>query len=244
MKPPIAHLRTRDTVDTLWQLDDRDFADDLALLSQALQLMQEKINSLVTTATQVGWIINKGMTKILKVNTTTVDPIKLEGQTRKEVEAFSSTWAVSSISRTNADVKARIGKGRAAFLQLKNVCKSEELGLQIKVRLFNSNVKFVLQFKSVVTIMKKVQTFINTCPLKESDTSGVNWGRKSRTKMPEDPLLEVYAPGGVVGEIMMKRYTQTRHLVRLDTARGSSCPQAVLCNLSLHWTQRILFNLC
>ena len=44
-----------------------------------------------------------------------------------------------------ADVKARIGKARAAFLQLKNVWSSKDLRLQTKIWIFNSNVKLVLQ---------------------------------------------------------------------------------------------------
>ena len=65
-----------------------------------------------------------------------------------------------------ADVKARIGKARAAFLQLKNVWSSKDLRLQTKIRIFNRYVKPVLLYgsemwRTTVATTKKVQTFIN-----------------------------------------------------------------------------------
>ena len=54
----------------LWnQLDDLDFADDLALLSHSHPQMQEKASELLTVSAQVGLNIHKGKTKLLKVNT-------------------------------------------------------------------------------------------------------------------------------------------------------------------------------
>ena len=69
---------------------------------------------------------------------------------------------------TEADVKARIGKARAAFLQLKNVWSTKDLTLQTKIKIFNSNVKPVLLYgsetwRTTVATTKKVQTFINSC---------------------------------------------------------------------------------
>ena len=72
---------------------------------------------------------------------------------------------VDKMGGTDADVKARIGKARAAFLQLKNVWNSKDLTLQTKV---NSNVKSVLLYgaetwRTTLATTKKVQTFINSC---------------------------------------------------------------------------------
>ncbi|VDP68575.1 unnamed protein product [Schistosoma mattheei] len=44
---------------------------------------------------------------------------------------------------SDADVKARIGKVRAACLQLKNIWNSKQLSTNTKVRIFNTNVKTV-----------------------------------------------------------------------------------------------------
>ncbi|VDP21637.1 unnamed protein product [Schistosoma margrebowiei] len=72
---------------------------------------------------------------------------------------------------SDANVKARIGKARAAFLQMKNVWNSKQLSTNIKVRIFNTNVKAVLVYggetcRTTTTTIKKVQVFINSCLLK------------------------------------------------------------------------------
>ena len=43
--------------------------------------------------------------------------------------------------RTDADVKVRIGRARAAFLQIKNIWASPNLTINIKIRIFNTTVK-------------------------------------------------------------------------------------------------------
>ncbi|PFX25697.1 ATP-dependent helicase SGS1 [Stylophora pistillata] len=99
------------------QLEDLDFADDLALLSHSHQEMQDKTTELAATSSQVGLKIHEGKTKILKINTASEDPVTLRGSKLEEVEAF--TYLGSIINRqggTDADVRARIAKARAAYL--------------------------------------------------------------------------------------------------------------------------------
>ncbi|VDP38994.1 unnamed protein product [Schistosoma margrebowiei] len=50
---------------TRMQLDDLDFADDLALLSQTQQQMQEKTTSVAAASAAVGLNIHKGKSKVL-----------------------------------------------------------------------------------------------------------------------------------------------------------------------------------
>ncbi len=155
---------------TLWsQLDDLDFADNLALLSHSHQQMQEKTSVLAATSAQVGLIIHKEKTKILKTNVSNINPITLNGCPLEEVQSF--TYLGSIIDQqggTDADVKARIGKARVAFIQLKNIWASRELTLTTKIRLFNSNVKSVLLYgaetwRTTKVTNRKIQTFINSC---------------------------------------------------------------------------------
>lgn len=155
---------------TLWrQLEDLDFADDLALLSHSQQQMQEKTSVVAATSSQVGLNIHKDKTKILKTNSTSTEPVTLNGSPLEEVQSF--TYLGSIIDQqggTDADVKARIGKARAAFIQLKNIWTSRDLSLTTKIRLFNSNVKSVLLYgaetwRTTKTTTRKVQTFINSC---------------------------------------------------------------------------------
>ena len=72
----------------LTQLDDLDFADDLALLSHSHRQMQDKTTELVLISAQIGLKINKRKTKILRTNATCETAIMLEGETLDEVKDF------------------------------------------------------------------------------------------------------------------------------------------------------------
>ncbi|RXN17613.1 reverse transcriptase SR3 [Labeo rohita] len=106
----------------LWkQLDDLEFADDLALLSYSQQQMQVKINIVAFMSSQVGLNIHKDRTKILKVNTTSTEPITLHGIPLKEVQFFIYLGSIiDQQSGTDAVVQARIGLDRACLVQTTN----------------------------------------------------------------------------------------------------------------------------
>ncbi|VDP21340.1 unnamed protein product [Schistosoma margrebowiei] len=76
------------------QLDDLDFADDLALLSHTQQQMQEKTTSVATASTAVGLNIHKGKSRILRYNTACANPITIDGEGLEDVKPLH-IWAVS-----------------------------------------------------------------------------------------------------------------------------------------------------
>ena len=102
---------------TLWrQLDDLDYADDLVLPSHTRHQMQEKTSAVADVSALLGLKIHTGKSKVLKVNTVTDTPIMLEGEALDEVESFTYLGSiVDNTGGTEADVRARIGKTRAAF---------------------------------------------------------------------------------------------------------------------------------
>ncbi|VDO83331.1 unnamed protein product [Schistosoma margrebowiei] len=60
------------------QLDDLDFADDLALLSQSQQQMQEKSTSVAAASAAIGLNIHKGKSKVLRYNSACTNPITID----------------------------------------------------------------------------------------------------------------------------------------------------------------------
>ncbi|VDP59667.1 unnamed protein product [Schistosoma curassoni] len=99
------------------QINDLDFADNIALLSHTHKQMQVKTTTVVAASTSVNLNIHKGRTKILEYNAENTNPITLDGPALEEVETF--TYVVSIIDereRSDADVKAQIGKVRTAFI--------------------------------------------------------------------------------------------------------------------------------
>ncbi|VDP34518.1 unnamed protein product [Schistosoma margrebowiei] len=151
------------------QLDDLDFADDVALLSHTHEQMQIKTANVAAVSASVGLNIHKGKTNVLKYNTENTNPITLDGDTLEDEKSF--TYLGTNIDEkggSDANVNVRIGNARATFLQLKNIWNSKQLSTNIKVTIFNTNVKAVLLYgaetwRTTTTIIKKVQVFINSC---------------------------------------------------------------------------------
>ena len=155
---------------TLWtQLEDLDFADDLALLSHTHKQMKAKTDELVRVSQTLGLKVHPDKSQILKINCSSKEDIEVSGTCLQNVDTF--TYLGSIIDKqggTEADVKSRIGKARKAFAQLRNVWKSGILGRNIKLRIFNTNVKSVLLYGSETWrltkgTIHKLQTFINNC---------------------------------------------------------------------------------
>ena len=93
----------------------------------------------------------------------------LEREGLEEVESFRYLGSiVDTRGGTEADVKTRISKARAAFHILRNVGKSRVIGKTMKIRLFNTSVKSVLLYGAETwrmnkTTLKRIQTFVNQC---------------------------------------------------------------------------------
>ncbi|VDP84962.1 unnamed protein product [Schistosoma mattheei] len=125
------------------QLDDLDFADDLDLLSQTQRQMQEK----TTSVGAVGFNIHKRKSRILRYNTECTNPVTIDGEDLKDVKTFTYLGSIiDEQGGSDAGVKARIGKARAAYVQLRNIWNSKQLSTNTKVRVFNTNVKTVLLY--------------------------------------------------------------------------------------------------
>ncbi|VDO89055.1 unnamed protein product [Schistosoma margrebowiei] len=190
-------------------LDDLYFADDLALLSQTQQEMQEK----TTSVAPISLNIHKGKRKILRYNTQCINPVTIDGKYLEDVKTFTYLGSIiDEHDGFDADVKARIGKARAVYLQLKNIWNSKQLSTNTKVRNFNTNVKTVILYRSETgkttkDIIQKIQVFINSCLRKilqirwpDSISNNVLWERTNQ--IPAE------------GEIRKKRWKWIGHTLR------------------------------
>ncbi|CAH8624379.1 unnamed protein product [Schistosoma haematobium] len=209
------------------QLDDFDFADHLALLSRTHEQMQMKTASVAAVSASVGLSIHKGKTKVLKFKAENSNPTTLDGETLEDVESFTYLGSIiDGQGGSDAEVKARIGKARVTFLQLKNIWNSKQLPTNIKVRIFNMNVKAVLLYRAetwrtTTTTIKKVQVFINSCLRKilnihwpDTISNSLLWERTNQLPAEE--------------EIRKRRWKWVGHTLR----KSSNCitRQAPTCN--------------
>lgn len=199
---------------TLWnQLDDLDFADDLALLSHTQQQMQEKTSIVAANSARIGLIIHKGKSKVLKVHATSTQPIMLDEKALEEVESFVYLGSiVDKQGGTDADVRIRVGKARAAFQQLKNVWVSRCLSSHLKIRIFNTMVKPVLLYgaetwRTTAVNMKRIQSFINNCLRR---ILGIHWP----DKISNIKLWQRTGQQPVEQDILQRRWRWIGHTLR------------------------------
>ena len=203
---------------TLWdQLEDLDFADDLALLSHTQQQTQEKTNIVADTSARIGLNIHKGKSKVLRVNATNTSPIMLEDTALEEVESFVYLGSiVDKQGGTDADVKTRVGKARTAFQQLRNVWVSKHLTNKLKIKIYNATIKPVLLYgaetwRASVTNIKKLQSFTNNCLRR---ILGIHWPDKiSNLK-----LWQRTRQKPIEQEILQRRWRWIGHTLRKPTS--------------------------
>ena len=129
----------------MWQqLDDLDFADDIVLISSTQQQLQEKTSLPAETSIKLGLRLNESKTNVLKINAKHKQLIKIEDTNLGEVEEF--IYIVNIEGGTDADVKNIINKGSVIFNILGKVWSAKNISRGTKMKIFNSNVKYVLLY--------------------------------------------------------------------------------------------------
>ncbi|VDP82950.1 unnamed protein product [Schistosoma mattheei] len=75
-----------------------------------------------TIVAAVGLNIHKGKSKILRYITTCTNQITLDGEALEDVKIFTYLGSIiDEQGGSDADMEARIGKARVAYLQMKNI---------------------------------------------------------------------------------------------------------------------------
>ncbi|VDO60651.1 unnamed protein product [Schistosoma curassoni] len=93
------------------QLNDLDFADDLALLSYTQQQLQEKTISVGSASAAVSLNIHRGKSRILRCNTVYTNRITIDGEDLEDEENFTNLGSIiDEHSGSDADVNVQIGK--------------------------------------------------------------------------------------------------------------------------------------
>lgn len=151
------------------RLESLEFADDICLLTQKHTDMEEKLQDLEREAGAVGLKLNAQKTKMMKVNAKSKQKLRVNDEDVEEVEEFTYLGSVTARDGgATADVKMRIQKANAAFIQLYPIWRAREISMETKLRIFQTNVKAVLLYgcetwKVTSEITHKLQVFINRC---------------------------------------------------------------------------------
>ena len=105
------------------QLEDLDFADDIAVISTTQHQMQKKTDKLTETSRQLGLTISKIKTRVMWLNCRNIEPIKFQNcDAIKETKDFTYLGAVVSTERgCDKDMDSRLSKAKTAFRKLKRI---------------------------------------------------------------------------------------------------------------------------
>ena len=150
-------------------LEDLDFADDLALISNRVGQLQEKTERLEKFAGQTGLVINEMKTKSMHINNPSVEKLKVNGNEVESVDEFIYLGSVVSTDNSaEKDIKHRINKAKGSYAMLRPIWNSREYSRKTKIKIFKSNVLSVLLYGSETwrvteKDLKKLETFQNTC---------------------------------------------------------------------------------
>ena len=132
------------------KFNDLNLADDIALLSSTKQQIQQKVGSLSTKSKVTGLNSKAEKTKLLRFTTEhhhENEKVQVDDQDIDDVESFVYLGAhVSTSGGSKDDVKARLGKARAAYSKLENVWKNSQFSCKNKIKIFKSNVISVALF--------------------------------------------------------------------------------------------------
>ena len=132
----------------LWsKLHDLDFADDIALTSSTKCQIQQKVTNLSIKSKTAGLKINSEKTKLLRLNANSKENVQIDEHDIEDVESFVYLGAhISKSGGTVEDIKARLGKARAAYNKLDKIWKNSQFTYKTKVKIFKSNVISVLLY--------------------------------------------------------------------------------------------------
>ena len=149
------------------ELDDLDFANDLAELSDSLDQIQNKTNEINQISSSIGLYINVNKTKIIRINADSNEQVKIGDEPLEEVDSFTYLGSiVNKQAGSEEDIVNRLKKARQSFGMLSKIWKSNKLSRMTKLKIFNSNVKSVLLYGSeswslTQKLENKVQVFVN-----------------------------------------------------------------------------------
>ena len=191
-----------------------DFADDIALTSSTKCQIQKKVKNLSTNSKTTGLKINSEKTKLLRLNTTSNENVQVDDHDIEDVESFVYLCAyISKSGGTEEDIKARLGKARAAYSKLNNIWKNSQFTYKTKIKIFKANVISVLLlyecWQMTKTDEKKLDVFLHKSLRR---ILKIYWPMRITNE-------EIRARAGmetISKQVARRRWTWLGHILRMD----------------------------
>jgi hypothetical protein len=178
--------------------------------------MEETLRRLKEDAELVGLHININKTKGMRVNTSNMQKVRLGETEIKEVGSFVQLGSVVSESGgTEEEVASRIKKANGVLVQLYSVWRNLNTSKEVKLRIFNTNVKAVLLYacetwKSTNQITRRLQIFVNKCLRR---IMKIKW----TDKITNEELWRITHQKSIDNQLKIRKWNWIGHTLRKET---------------------------
>jgi hypothetical protein len=209
------------------QIEDLDYADDLALMSHTERQIQEKTERVGRFGQQVGLKINAKKTKLMTVNIDREVKTTVSGEDIETVKRFSYLGSViTENGGAEEDILQRLSKARGAFARMGPVWRSRQYSRRTKIRLYEACVLSVLLYgaecwRLTKSDSQKLGAFHTSCLRK---ICRIFWPQKISNK----DLLTLTRQNDIVKTITERRWKFVGHTLRRDSDH--------LARVALRWT--------
>ena len=149
------------------KINDLDFADDIALLENSIQLANKQLEKLAEEARKVGLEINVEKTEFMAYNINEKEgEVALGKHKLKKVEDFR--YLGSMMQSTESDFKRRKALAHGAWKSMEKIWTAKHVKIELKINIFEASVLSILLYGCeswIITpqIEQKVNSFATEC---------------------------------------------------------------------------------
>ena len=147
-------------------INDLDFADDIVLLENSIEMANEQLRILNKEACKVGLTINEEKTEVMMFNIPDNEDVFLDGRKLKRVDDFKYLGAM--MASTKNELKRREAQAWGAFASLKKIWSAAHLPLRLRADIFEAAVVSIFLYGCESWIVKPemerhINSFGTTC---------------------------------------------------------------------------------
>ena len=204
----------------LRELNDGDFADDVALITHDPEDMQRNINELGRMANAVGLSINANKTKSMSnaVIPDLAEGLLVNNEEIEEVREFKYLGSIlTQDANSEREILCRITLAGSAFSYLRNVWRNNKYSQKLKLKIYNSNVVSVLMYgcetwSITAQLERRLQAFDNNCL---RSILNIHWTERIRN----DEIYRMTNHTPILDLIRKRRWMYWGHMVRMGEGR-------------------------
>ncbi|KAI8507856.1 hypothetical protein Bbelb_140960 [Branchiostoma belcheri] len=193
------------------QINDLDFADDIALLESTCGRAQEQLTKTSSAAAELDLVISVLKTEYMCYNTGPGQSLQVYGEPIKQVQDFR--YLGSMVASSSNDLKKRRALAWVAFWKLEHLWRSECIPFATKVKLFKASCVSVLSYGCeswVITkdMENKINSFATSC-------YRIMLNIKRRDRVTNDSIYNLTQTSPLIQHVRRRQLNFLGHILRM-----------------------------